>query len=239
MTKRSLLVARRYVALALLAELILLALGRPVGRVLLATGLGSLLFFRDPERPPAERTDTLYAPADGVVTDVAAAVREPWLEATEVTRISTFLALHNVHVTRSPVAGEVTLAEEVEGGLRPAFLRASEENRRTRLAIDGEAGRVVLVQIAGMVARRVTSWVGVRSQVRAGERLALIHFGSRADVLVPAERVEVLVRRGDRVRAGVSPMARYHTREGGTTTGSGREHAHAGSVAGHSPEEGT
>ena len=239
MTRRSLRVARRYVAFALLAELVLLALGRPSGRVVLATGLVSLLFFRDPERPPAERADTLYAPADGVVTDVATSVREPWLEAAEATRISTFLSLHNVHVTRSPVAGEIALAEEVEGGLRPAFLRASEENRRTRLAIDGEGGRVVLVQIAGMVARRITPWVGVRSHVRAGERVALIHFGSRADVLVPAERVEVLVSRGDRVRAGVSPIARYHKKEEGSATNSGREYAHEGSVAGHSPEEGT
>lgn len=239
MTPRSLRVARRYVAFALLAELVLLALGRPSGRVLLATGLGSLVFFRDPERPPAERDDTLYAPADGVVTDVATAIPEPWLEASDATRISTFLSLHNVHVTRSPVAGEVAAAEEIEGGLRPAFLRSSEENRRTRLAIDGERGRVVLVQIAGMVARRITSWVGPQSRVEAGERVALIHFGSRADVLVPAERVEVLVSRGDRVRAGVSPIARYHTNTEETAGVVGREDALVGAASGHSTEEGT
>ncbi|MGI8441244.1 MAG: phosphatidylserine decarboxylase, partial [Thermoleophilaceae bacterium] len=100
MTRRSLRVARRYVAFALLAELVLLAVGRPGGRVVPAPSLGSRLFFRDPERPPAQRADTLHAPADGVVTDVAASVREPWLEAAEATRISTFLSLHNVHVTR-------------------------------------------------------------------------------------------------------------------------------------------
>ncbi len=239
MTRRSLRVARRYVAFALLAELLLLALGRPSGRVILATGLGSLLFFRDPDRPPADRADTLYAPADGVVTDVATAVPEPWLDAAEATRISTFLSLHNVHVTRSPVAGEVAMAERIEGGLRPAFLRASEENRRTRLAIDGKGGRVVLVQIAGMVARRITPWVGLRSHVEAGERVALIHFGSRADVLVPAERVEVLVRRGDRVRAGVSPIARYYTNEEESAVDGGRGDALVGSATGRSPEEGT
>ncbi len=239
MTRRSLKVAGRYVSFALVAEFILLALGRPSGRVLLATGLGSLVFFRDPDRPPAERADTLYAPADGVVTDVATAIRDPWLEASEATRISTFLSLHNVHVTRSPVAGEVAMAEEIEGGLRPAFLRSSEENRRTRLAIDGERGRVVLVQIAGMVARRITSWVGSRSHVDAGERVALIHFGSRADVLVPGERVEVLVKRGDRVRAGVSPIARYHMNEEGSAGGPERGGALVGVAGRNSMEEGT
>jgi phosphatidylserine decarboxylase len=69
---------------------------------------------------------------------------------------------------------------------------------------------VVLVLIAGLVARRISRWVGVGDGVRAGQRISLIHFGSRTDVLLPGEAVEVLVAPGDRVRAGLTPLARYH-----------------------------
>ncbi len=214
MSRRSLRAAWRYLALGGAVDLILVLLGRPGGRFAFGTLVATSLFFRDPERPVVAEAGTLYAPADGVVTDVADAIEDPWLDAPAAARISTFLSLHNVHVTRSPVAGRVALTEEIEGGLRPALLRASEDNRRTRLAIDGEAGRIVVVQIAGMVARRITSWVGARSTVLAGERIGLIHFGSRTDVLVPAGDVEVLVRRGDRVKAGMTPIARYRVRGG-------------------------
>ena len=227
MSRRSLRAAWRYLALAGLVDAMLVLLGRPGGRVALGTLAATSLFFRDPERTVAAEAGTLYAPADGVVTDVADAIEEPWLDAPAAARISTFLSLHNVHVTRSPVAGQVALTEEIEGGLRPALLRASEDNRRMRLAIDGEAGRIVVVQIAGMVARRITSWVGARSTVNAGERIGLIHFGSRTDVLVPAGEVEILVRRGDRVKAGVTPIARYHAKAGAAAPGDELETATA------------
>jgi phosphatidylserine decarboxylase len=80
------------------------------------------------------------------------------------------------------------------------------------LAIDGDARRVVLVQVAGMIARKITSWAGLGTRVAAGQRLGLIHFGSRTDVVLAAEEVDVLVKVGDRVMAGVSPLARF--REG-------------------------
>jgi len=136
-------------------------------------------------------------------------VRDPWVPGEEATRITTFLSLHNVHVTRSPVAGRIATEEDVTGGYRPAFLARSEANRRRRLAIDGRGGRVVIVQVAGLVARKITSWVSLGDDLRAGQRLGLIHFGSRADVLLPAGSADVLVSAGDRVRAGRSPLARY------------------------------
>jgi len=205
---RALREARRYVLLALLADLALLLSGRRGGWLAAVTGLVCALFFRDPERPPSGRTDAVYAPADGVVTDVSLAP-EPWLEPEQSTRVSTFLSIFDVHITRSPVAGRIALEEDVEGPLRPAFLRGASENRRRRLAIDGPAGRVVLVQVAGSVARRITSWRRISDTVAAGERLGLIHFGSRADVLMPQGKVEVVVQRGERVRAGVTVLARY------------------------------
>ncbi len=209
MSWRGLREARRYLFLALVAELALLLAGaRRLARLLVGTAIVSLFFFRDPERRAPARADHLYATADGVVVGVDRAA-EPWLGDRESLRVSTFLSIFDVHVTRSPVAGKIVQAEELRGGFAPAFLRRSESNRRRRLAIDGQAGRVVVVQIAGLIARRIASWVGVGSAVAAGDRLGLIHFGSRTEVLVPAEDAEPLVSVGDRVRAGVTPVARY------------------------------
>ncbi len=208
MTRRALGEARRYVVAALAAELALAPFGLARGRVLAAVSLVCLVFFRDPTRRLEPEPDTLYAPADGVVVGVDT-VAEPWLPDREALRISTFLGLQNVHVNRSPVAGRITEAESVPGGFAPAFLGRATENHRKRLAIDDGPRRVVLVQIAGLVARYISSWAWKGDRVAAGERIALIHFGSRAEVLVPAADAEPLVSVGQRVRAGVTPVARY------------------------------
>ncbi len=211
MSWRALREARRYVIRALGAELILLALGRRVGWLSPLVALVCVFFFRDPERPPCTEPDVLYAPADGIVTEVAH-VDDPWLGG-EAVRISTFLSLLDVHVTRSPIGGLIAMEQDLTGRALPAFMRRSEANRRRRVAIDGTVGRVVLVQIAGIVARRMTSWRRKSDTVSAGERLGLIHFGSRADVLAPRDRIDVAVGRGQRVRAGVSVLARYRREE--------------------------
>ena len=208
MTWRSLREARRYVLSALLAELALARWLRVRGRLLFGTALGCLLFFRDPPRRVSPDPDVLYAPADGVVVGVDTAP-EKWLGGEEALRISTFLALHDVHVNRSPAAGRIVEAEETPGGYAPAFLGKAKGNHRKRLAIEDGRRRFVVVQIAGMVARRISSWAWLGDRVGAGERIALIHFGSRAEVLVPATEARALAQVGQRVRAGVTPLARY------------------------------
>jgi len=127
MTWRALREARRYVLGALAAELVLAPLRLLRGRLLLGVGLLSLMFFRDPPRPLAPRADHVYAPADGVVVGVDRAP-EQWLPGEDALRISTFLALYDVHVNRSPVAGEIALAESIPGGFAPAFLRRATAN---------------------------------------------------------------------------------------------------------------
>lgn len=208
MTWRALRESRRYVLGALAAELVLAPLRLLRGRLLLAVGLGSLLFFRDPDRPLVPLADHVYAPADGVVVGVDRAP-EAWLPGEDALRISTFLALYDVHVNRSPVAGRIALAESIPGGFAPAFLRRATSNHRKRLAIDADGRRVVLVQIAGLLARKIGSWRWLGDQVAAGERLALIHLGSRAEVLLAAGEARPLVEVGQRVRAGVTPIARF------------------------------
>ncbi len=208
MSRRSLREARRYVLAAAVAEIALGPLRVLKGRLLLGVSLACLLFFRDPSRALAPEPDTIYAPADGTVVDVDT-VTDDWLPGGDALRVSTFLALYDVHVNRSPVAGRIAAADETPGGFAPAFLARSRTNHRKRLAIEDGPRRVVLVQFAGMLARRISSWAWLGDRVHAGQRIALIHLGSRADVLVPAAEATPLVDVGRRVRAGVTPIARY------------------------------
>jgi len=183
------------------------------GQLVVGVGLACLLFFRDPSRTAVRELDTIYAPADGVVLRVDR-VNDPWLPEDEAVRIGTFLAIYDVHVNRSPTKGRISAVEESAGGFSPAFLARADGNYRKRLAIDDGSRRVVLVQFAGLLARRISSWRWLGDRVEAGQRIALIHLGSRADVLVPATEADALVEVGQRVRAGVTPIARYRATEG-------------------------
>ena len=212
LTRRSIQAAGGYLAGGLLLSTWLLVAGRRSGWAVMGWVAACLLFFRDPERRLDADPELVYASADGIVMRTEPA-REQWI-GEEAVRITTFLSLHNVHVTRSPVAGRIVMAEDVDGGLAPALLARAERNRRLRLAIDGPRGRVVLVQIAGTLARRISSWVEPGNGVAAGQRVGMIHFGSRTDVLLPSRTSELLVRPGDRVRAGITPVARYRGGEG-------------------------
>ncbi len=214
-SRRSWLTARRYVLGPLLLGVALLLVGRRrSGLFGIGAAGAALLFFRDPERPLDPDPDVVYAAADGFVTHVEEAY-EPWIPGGEALRISTFLSIHNVHVNRSPVAGSITKMEKVPGRFVPAFLGgANEENHQNRIAIDGQRGRAVVVQIAGLVARKISPWIDTGEKVAPGQRIGLIHFGSRTDVLLPVGSADPLVRPGDRVRAGKTPLARYRTEEG-------------------------
>jgi phosphatidylserine decarboxylase len=209
-TERSWRTARRYVLPPLVASAALLLTGRRrSGLLALGAAGATLTFFRDPERSLEPEPDVVYAAADGFVTEVEEA-HEPWIPGGEAMRISTFLSIHNVHVNRSPVRGSIVKMEELPGRFVPAFLGgAKDENHQNRVAIDGPKGRAVVVQIAGMVARKISCWIEIGESVKTGQRIGLIHFGSRTDVLLPAGSVEPLVRPGDRVRAGQTPIARY------------------------------
>jgi phosphatidylserine decarboxylase len=207
-SRRSLREAKRYLLGAVALEALLAPLRILKGRLLLGVGLACMVFFRDPGRDLPRDPGLVYAPADGRVTGVDT-VGDEWVTGKEALRISTFLAIYDVHVNRSPVGGRITAAETHAGGFAAAFLPRARHNHRKRLAIEDGPRRVVLEQFAGMLARRISSWAWLGDRVEAGQRIALIHLGSRADVLVPAEEARPLVRVGARVRAGVTPIARY------------------------------
>ena len=188
--------------------ILLLLAGRRSGWFGVVAAGGMLAFFRDPEREVDREPDILYAAADGLVREVDE-VLDPAMPGGGATRISTFLSLHNVHVNRSPAGGTIEDIEEIGGGYYPALFKRSEENRRNRIEISGGRGPVVVVQKAGLIARRISIWVERGDAVKPGGKLGLIHLGSRTDVLFPTGTAEPLVRPGDKVRAGLTPLARY------------------------------
>lgn len=173
-------------------------------------------FFRDPRRSTPPDPDCVYAAADGFVLAVDE-VDEAWFLGGRAVRVVTFLSLFDVHVNRSPVAGSLRKWRHIPGGYAAAMSRAgSEENERQLLAIDGERGPLVVVQVAGLLARRIVRWVAPGAVLRAGQKLGMIKFGSRTDVLIPPGVARVLVAKGDRVRAGITPIARYRPGAGRT-----------------------
>ena len=177
-----------------------LALDAPffaAGAALLAAGLA--LFFRDPFRSSDAPEDAVLSPADGIVKAVESTARG--LE------IAIFLSLWNVHVTRSPVEGVLVSCTRYAGGYEPAYRATASSNARCALRVDTVAGNVEVSLIAGAVARRVHLWVTPQQQLARGERIALIRFGSRAELRLP-RGVEPAVRVGDRVRAGETIVAR-------------------------------
>ncbi len=166
-------------------------------------------FFRDPQRVTPPDDDRIYAAADGIVLAVDE-VDEPWFIGGRGLRIVTFLSLFNVHVNRAPTAGRLVKVRHIDGGYAPAMNRiGAEKNERQLLAIDGAHGPLVVVQVAGLLARCIRLWVTTDTILRRGQKIGMIKFGSRTDVIMPLGTARALVAKGDRVRAGITPLARY------------------------------
>jgi phosphatidylserine decarboxylase len=150
----------------------------------------------------------VYAASDGFVTTVEDDVEDAALPGGRGTRVAVFLSLTDVHVNRAPLPGRLVSSEQLGSGFAPALFKGAADNRRNRLVFEGPSGPFVVVQVAGALARTITNWVRPGDAVTAGQRLGVIHFGSRTDVLLPAGTARVLVSRGSRVRGGVTPLAR-------------------------------
>ena len=156
-----------------------------------------IVFFRDPERTPPEDPDLLVSPADGrvvMIKDVEDA------QVGEATRISVFLSLFDVHVNRSPLKAKVISTEHHNGQFNhAASADASEVNERNAILLESGTKRIIVRQIAGRVARRIVCWMKPGDMLERGERLGLIKFGSRVDIILP-HGTQVLVKVGDVVR---------------------------------------
>jgi phosphatidylserine decarboxylase len=174
-----------------------------------------VLFFRDPRREAPDDSSLVLAPADGLVVGISR-VEDADCPGAAPTRVSIFLRLWNVHMTYAPVEGTVERVEHRPGRFGNAgFAKASERNEANSIVVDGPAGRLMFRQIAGMIARRVVCRVKPGDEIRRGERIGLIKFGSRVDVFLPPG-YEILVRKGERVRAVTTAIARAPAATAGT-----------------------
>jgi phosphatidylserine decarboxylase len=191
-----------FILVPLVAALAVAWLGWPKTAVLLgAVTLFMAFFFRDPERTPAATAGAIVAPADGRVTEVREGVDDPFVGPAR--QVVIFLSPLDVHVNRAAIGGRVVRVTRSPGGFRPAYRPDAEENERVAIALEGEVGRVVMRQVVGVLARRIVCRVREGDRLAVGERFGMIKFGSRMDVVMPA-RARVLVKPGDRVRAGES-----------------------------------
>lgn len=200
------------------------ALAVPLGAVLalvhpLAT-LGALTlpafgawFFRDPERTPPQDPSALLAPADGHLDDVRYEPACPWFAGPAV-RLGIFLSLLDVHVNRAPCAARAMRFAYHRGAHRATYRRGAtdaNESLTTWFATDRDARLAVVRQIAGPAARRICNVLAAGEAVEAGQRFGLIKFGSRTELWLPAEQVEVIAPLGQRVRAGETVLARWRS----------------------------
>ncbi len=186
-------------------SIVLLLAGIKGFSLLLAVlAVGIALFFRDPVRIVNIRDNDIVSPADGRIVAVDRREEKKHLGGDSL-RISVFMSIFNVHINRIPADGRVVEVNHIPGGFKMAHLEeAGLENERSEVVLEDEKGRrSLMVQVAGLVARRIICRLSPGDQVKAGERFGLICFGSRVDVYLPPE-TEPRVSVGDRVKAGIS-----------------------------------
>ncbi|WP_020502167.1 phosphatidylserine decarboxylase [Sciscionella marina] len=205
---------RPFVLGGIVATLGLRRIARPLGLLgALATGWCAW-FFREPKRVPPLRADVVLASADGTVAKLEHAVPPPelGLPDTPLPRVSVFLSVFDVHVQRAPADGVITRAAYRPGKFLSADLdKASEDNERNSLLVRGVDGtEIVVVQIAGLVARRIVCEVAEGDSVLAGQTYGLIRFGSRVDTYLP-HGSRILVREGQRTIGGETVLAELDT----------------------------
>lgn len=166
-----------------------------------------LYFFRDPERIPATGEGVILSAADGVITGITE-MEEPLFIRGKATRIDIFLSPLDVHVNRSPIPGRVVFRKYQKGRFLPATNpKCHEFNEKNYIGIEG-AIKVLVVQVAGIMARRIVDWTKEGTVLEGGEKIGMIKFSSGTQIFLP-ENVEIAVKKGDRVKAGITVIGRY------------------------------
>ena len=183
---------QRYVVIVAVAALLSLLIWKVLFWPLAFLALGVAAFFRDPIRVTPKGDGLVVAPADGLITMIQPVVPPPELAilgTAPLIRVSIFMSVFDVHVNRTPIAGTIRQVVYITGKFLNADLdKASEENERQHLVVEGKDGRLIgFTQIAGLVARRIVAFVKEGDMIAAGQRVGLIRFGSRVDVFLPAD----------------------------------------------------
>lgn len=178
-----------------------------------------LQFFRDPNRNIPSEEGLAVAPADGRILQgkidriKTVEYTDPLMkyilkEGETGILISTFMSPFDVHVNRVPISGEVVQIKYYPGKFKIAWRNLNKENEKNLIVIDSDYGKVGVVQIAGFVARRIVQYIHLGDKVQIGDRLGMIRFGSRVDLIVPSQIWEINVAEGDKPKAGETIMAR-------------------------------
>lgn len=185
--------------LAVLALVSLASLAFPLLKflayALLMFFIFSLYFFRDPERRITKAKNAVLSPVDGKVL---------WVEGN---RMAIFLSPFDVHVSRAPVDDRVTKIKYIPGKFLPAFLKGAGGNERELMEFGSGLGKIVVIRIAGILARRICTWVRAGQLVSAGERVGMIRFGSRCEIVLP-KRLKITVSKGMQLYGGISIVAK-------------------------------
>lgn len=164
-------------------------------------------FFRNPNRVTPKDDSLLYSPADGTVMGVTEFFDDEYLHE-EAYKVTIFLSVFNVHVNRSPAAGEIKYQRYTVGNYLPAFnSKATFENERFAIGLQNDRMRVLVIQIAGILARRIVNWVNLGKYLEQGECYGMIKFGSCTELVVP-KNVEIFCKKGDKVTGGKTILGR-------------------------------
>ena len=199
----------KFLAISIITTFIILFFSKFLGIIFIIISVWVYYFFRDPERYSINNDDFLVSPADGLITDISekSGPEELRLENTSFTRISVFMNVFNCHVNRIPSSGKVEEIFYKPGKFLNASLdNASEENERNYFKIKLNNGEeIIIVQIAGLIARRIVCDVEQGQELKQGDRIGMIRFGSRVDIYFKNKKI--LAKLGQNVVAGESLLA--------------------------------
>ena len=164
-------------------------------------------FFRNPKRNIPNNDRLILSPADGKVMSVCEVYDDQFLNQVGL-KVTIFLSVFDVHLNRSPIAGEIKFQQYTCGRFRPAYKKTVGcENERHSIGIENDKMKVLVTQIAGILARRIVSWVTLGSILQKGERYGMIKFASCTEIIVP-KTVEIVVKKGDKVKGGETVIGR-------------------------------
>ena len=200
----------KFLAISILVTFVALIFSKFLGSILILITVWVYYFFRDPERYSINDDTFLVSPADGLVTDISerSGPEEMRLENTTYTRVSIFMNVFNCHVNRIPATGKIEEIYYKPGKFLNASLdKASEENERNyfKIKLGKNNEEIIIVQIAGLIARRIVCEVEQGQELRQGDRIGMIRFGSRVDLYFKNKKV--LAKLNQNVVAGESPIA--------------------------------
>jgi phosphatidylserine decarboxylase len=185
-----------WILIPLTLALISIILFMPLAVLYILITLFFIVFFRDPDRA---KKDGIVAPADGKITEI--------IKKDGFVKIVTVMNIHNVHVNRAPIDGNVKDIEHHNGNHIPAFNKDSENNERLITTLDTKIGEVKIIQIAGAFARRIEPYINKGDNIISGQRIGIIRFGSRVDLYLPENKVKIVVNQGITVKASESQIA--------------------------------